>query len=166
MEQLVKRMWVGTPPESAGQMIRNQIRTLRGLLGGHGEGHIENSHGGYRFTHDIHIDTEQFMSLLRQASNFQAVGMIGEAVRAIETALGLWQGQEALPDVRDILDLEVVAVGLEERRFQAEELIVDGYLALGRPKDALPILRAMTLLHPSRELPWAQIMVAQALTGR
>jgi DNA-binding SARP family transcriptional activator len=165
-EQLVKRMWDGTPPESAGQMIRNQIRTLRGLFRAYGEDPIESTHGGYRFADGIQVDTEQFLLLMRQGRAFRTTGMTGEAVRVLETALSLWRGQEALPDVRDVLDLQVAAVGLEEQRFRAEELIVDGYLALGRPDDALPILRAMTLLHPSRELPWAQLMAAQALTGR
>lgn len=165
-EQLVKRMWNDTPPESAGQMIRNQIRTLRGLFRAYGENPIESGHGGYRFADGIQVDTEQFGLLMRQGRAFRAAGMMAEAVRVLEAALGLWRGQEALPDVRDVLDLQVAAVGLEEQRFQAEELIVDGYLALGRPDDALPILRAMTLRHPSRELPWAQLMAAQALTGR
>lgn len=163
-DQLVKRMWSEEPPESAGQMIRNHIRTLRGVLGGRA---IENAQGGYRLVaDDIQIDTEQFEALLQVARGFRVAGRPQDSVRTLETALGLWHGHEALPGVRDVLDLQVAAVGLEELRFQAEELLVDTYLTLGRPEEALPIVRGLTLLHPTRELPWAQLMAAQTLIGR
>lgn len=166
-EQIVKRVWDGDPPESAIQMVRNQIRTLRRLLGTFGRDVVQRSHGGYRLAAaGLEIDAEQFRSLVQDGRLLRVAGHTAEAVRTLERGLGLWHGPEALVDLRDVPDLQVEAIGLEELRFRAEEMIAEGYLALGRPEDALPILRAMTMLHPSREWPWLQLMAAEALIGR
>jgi DNA-binding SARP family transcriptional activator len=166
-EQIVKRVWDGDPPESAIQMVRNQIRTLRRVFGAFERDVVERSHAGYRLAAvGLEIDAEQFRSLVLEGRLLRAAGHAAEAVRTLERGLGLWHGPEALVDVRDVPDLQVEAVGLEELRFQAEEMIAEGYLALGHPQDALPILQAMTMLHPSRELPWLQLMAAQTLIGR
>ena len=165
--QIVKRVWDGDPPESAIQMVRNQIRTMRGIFGNLDCGVVERSHGGYRLAScGLEIDAEQFRALVQQGRLFGAAGYAAEAVRALERALDLWHGPEALADVRDVPDLQVEAVRLEELRFQAEEMIAEGYLALGHPEEALPILRAMTMLHPSRESAWLRLMAAQTLIGR
>ncbi len=166
-EQIVKRVWNGEAPESAVQMVRNHIRALRQLSGTFERDVVERSHAGYQLAAvGLEIDAEQFRSLLQEGRLLRAAGHPAEAVRALERGLGLWHGLEALVDVRDVPDLRVEAVGLEELRFQAEEMIAEGYIALGRSADALPILRAMTMMHPSREWPWLQLMVAQALIGR
>ncbi len=166
-EQIVKRVWDGDPPDSAIQMVRNQIRTLRQLVGRVGRDVVQRSHGGYRLApHGLEIDAEEFRRVVHEGRTLRASGDVAGAVRALEHGLGLWHGPEALVDVRDVPDLDVAAVGLEELRFQAEEMVVDGHLALDNPEDALPILRSMTILHPSREVPWLQLMAAQALSGR
>jgi DNA-binding SARP family transcriptional activator len=148
-------------------MVRNQIGTLRRLFGTIEREVVERSHAGYRLAAvGLEIDSEQFRSLVQEGRLLRAAGNTAEAVRTLERGLGLWHGPEALVDVRDVPDLQVAAIGLEELRFQAEEMIAEGYLALGHPQDALPILRAMTVLHPSREMPWLHLMAAQTLIGR
>jgi len=166
-EQIVKRVWDGDPPESAIQMVRNQIRSLRQLFAAVERDIVVRAHGGYRLaTAGLDIDAEQFRTLVRQGRSLHAAGHQAEAVRVLERGLALWHGQEALVDVRDVPGLQVEAVGLEEMRFHTEEMVAEGHLALGRPEDALPVLRAMTLLHPSREWPWLLLMAAQTLVGR
>ncbi|HEX8629645.1 MAG TPA: AfsR/SARP family transcriptional regulator [Catenuloplanes sp.] len=166
-EQIVKRVWDGDPPESAVQMVRNQIGTLRRLFGSAGRDVVQRSHGGYRLSIDgVEIDAERFRALVYEGRLLRAAGRTAEAVPTLERGVGCWRGTEALVDVRDVPDLEVAAMGLQELRFQADEMIAEGYLALGQPERALPILQAMTMLHPSREFPWLQLMAAQALIGR
>jgi DNA-binding SARP family transcriptional activator len=165
-EQIVRRVWDGEPPDSAVQMVRNQVHSLRRLFGPFESDAVLRSPAGYRLADGIEVDVERFGALLREARRCCAAGQVAEAVRAGERGLALWRGPEALVDVRDVPDLEVAAIGLEEARFQAEELVADGYLSLGRPELALPILRALTMLHPSRELPWLRLMAAQTLIGR
>jgi DNA-binding SARP family transcriptional activator len=166
-EQIVRRVWDGEPPDSAVQMVRNQIRSLRRLFAGQGCGTVERGPAGYRLAGDaLRVDAELFRSVIDQGRRLRAAGRTGEAVETWSRAVSLWRGPEALVDVRDVTDLEVEAIGLEELRFQVEERIADGYLALGRAEQALPILRAMTMRHPSRELPWLRLMATQTLIGR
>jgi DNA-binding SARP family transcriptional activator len=163
-QQIVRRVWDGDPPDSAIQMVRNQIRTLRQSFG---REVVQRSHGGYRLSaHGVEIDAEVFRGAVQEGRALRSSGDLAGAVRTLQRGLGLWRGPDALVDVRDVPDLDVAAVGLEELRFQAEEMVVDGHLALDNPQDALPILRSMTALHPSREVPWLQLMAAQALSGR
>jgi DNA-binding SARP family transcriptional activator len=166
-EQIVRRVWDGDPPDSAVQMVRNQITSLRRLFRPFARDVVVRTPAGYRLTNvDLDVDAELFRWLVQQGRRQRAAGHPTDAVRLWNRALGLWSGSEALVDVRDVPDLEVTAIGLEELRFQTEELLADGYLELGAPEQALPILRTMTMLHPSRELPWLRLMAAQTLIGR
>ncbi|MDI6099435.1 AfsR/SARP family transcriptional regulator [Actinoplanes sp. NEAU-A12] len=163
-EQLVRRIWDDAPPDSAVQMVRNQIRALRLLIG---RTALESDLPGYRLAdRDVEIDAEVFRALVQQGRRQLADNRILEAVHTVQRGLYLWRGPEALSGVRDIPSLEIEAVDLEDLRFQAEEAIVEGYLALDRPGDALPLLRVMTAAHPTREMPWLQLMAAETLIGR
>jgi DNA-binding SARP family transcriptional activator len=166
-EQIVRRVWDGEAPDSAIQMVRNHITMLRRIIGAP-RGHVvEIRHGGYRLASaGLEVDAELFRDLVRRGRALGGAGEPAEAVRTLAYALGLWRGPEALADVRDVPELQVAALGLEELRFQAEEMTACGYLAIGRPQDALPILHAMTTRYPSRELPWVHLMAAQATIGR
>lgn len=166
-EQIVRRTWDGDPPSSAVQMVRNHIRSLRRLSPAARHDTVIRDHSGYRLAADaVEIDAEQFTSLVRRCRTERSSNDATGAVHALQRALRLWSGPEALADVRDVPVLQVAATGLEELRYQAEEMVAESYLALGRPEDALPTLSAMTILHPSRELPWVRLMAAQALIGR
>ncbi|MEU7904881.1 AfsR/SARP family transcriptional regulator [Actinoplanes sp. NPDC049118] len=163
-EQLVRRIWDHAPPDSAVQMVRNQIRALRRLIG---QSPLESDLPGYRLSaRHVEVDTETFRALLREGRRHLADNRILDAVHTVQRGLDLWRGPEALAGVRDVSSLEIEAIDLEDLRFQAEEVIVEGYLALDRPGDALPLLRAMTAAHPTRELPWLQLMAAETLIGR
>ncbi|WP_275414664.1 AfsR/SARP family transcriptional regulator [Plantactinospora mayteni] len=166
-DQIVKRVWDGDPPESAIQMVRNQVRALRRLFEAFDGDVVERSHGGYRLSAGgVEVDAERFRSLVQEGRLRHAAGDAAGAVRLLTRGLDLWHGPEAMVDVRDVPDLQVEAVGLDELRFQAEEMVAEGYLVLGQPEEALPILRALTTLHQYREWPWLQLMAAQALIGR
>lgn len=164
-EQIVRRIWDGTPPDSAAQMVRNQIRSLRMLLGGPMA--VEHSRHGYRLAVPaVEIDGETFAARVHEGRRLLVADRVTDAARTLEQGIRLWHGPDALADVRDVPDLDIQALGLQELRYQAEELIVEAYLASGRPADALPILWAMTAQHPARERPWLQLMAAQTLIGR
>jgi DNA-binding SARP family transcriptional activator len=164
-EQLVRRIWGGAPPDSAVQMVRNQIRALRRLIG---RSLLESDLPGYYrlSARHVEVDAETFRALVQQGRRLLADNRIRDAVHTVQRGLDLWRGPEALVGVRDIGSLEIEAVDLDDLRFQADEVIVEGYLSLDRPGDALPLLRAMTAAHPTRELPWLQLMAAETLIGR
>jgi DNA-binding SARP family transcriptional activator len=144
-------------------MVRNQIRALRQLAGRDPLGDLP----GYQLSaHHVEIDAERFRALVQEGRRQLAANRILDAVHTVQRGLDLWRGPEALAGVRDIGSLEIEAIDLEDLRFQAEEAIVEGYLALDRPGDALPLLRAMTAAHPTREMPWLQLMAAETLIGR
>jgi len=164
-EQMVNRLWEGEPPNSAAQMVRNQVNTLRHLLAP-SRGCVCNDHGGYRLSGQVVIDAERFRTLVCQARSLRDTNMPLASISALRGAQALWRGVEALADVRDVPDLELEAHGLEELRFQAEEMLSALYLDAGTPEAALPVLEEMTVRHPDRELPWVRLMVAQALMSR
>jgi DNA-binding SARP family transcriptional activator len=165
-EQIVRHVWGESPPDSAMQMVRNQIRGLRLLGRRGGSDFVQRGRIGYRLAEHVAVDADEFRTLVREGRALHAAGRAGDAVCVLERARVTWRCTEALADVRDVAELRVEAIGLEELRFQAEELIVDSHLALDRPEEALPILRAMTVLHPFREPAWLRLMAAQALAGR
>ncbi|GIJ48448.1 hypothetical protein Val02_53340 [Virgisporangium aliadipatigenens] len=165
-EQIVRHVWGDSAPDSAMQMVRNQIRGLRLLGRRGGREFVQRGQVGYRLAGGVAVDAERFRALVREGRALHAAGRQAEAVGVLERARAIWRCGDALADVRDVAELRVEAIGLEELRFQAEELIVDSHLALDRPEEALPILRAMTVLHPFREPAWLRLMAAQALAGR
>jgi DNA-binding SARP family transcriptional activator len=160
---IVDRVWDDDAPDSAVQMVRNHVRMIRRLAGGHGEA-VASIRGGYRLC--LETDADQFRARARQARLLHETGRLPESLAAVTEALSLWRGAEAMTGVRDVLDLEIAACRLEETRFRAEELAAQCHLRLGRPQEALPILHSMTIRYPSRELPWLQLMAAQASIGR
>ena len=164
-EQMVKRLWDGEPPSSAVQMVRNQVKTLRHLFAP-SRGRVRSDHGGYRLSGHVVIDADRFRALVGEGRSLGHTNTPLASISALRSAPALWRGTEALADVRDVPDLELEARGLEELRFQAEEMLSEAYLVAGSPESALPALEEMTVRHPSRELPWVRLMVAQALLGR
>src|SRR3954470_16940889 len=127
-EQLVNRLWDGEPPNSAVQMVRNQVNTLRHLLAP-SRGCVRNDHGGYRLSGQVVIDADRFRALVCQARALRDTTATPVAsISALRSAQALWRGSEALADVRDVPDLQLEAHGLEELRFQAEEMLGAQYL--------------------------------------
>jgi DNA-binding SARP family transcriptional activator len=161
---IVDRVWADEAPDSAVQMVRNHVRMIRRLAGDHDREAVESHHGGYRLC--LETDADRFRAGALQSRLFHEAGRLPESLAAVTEALSLWRGSEAMTGVRDVLDLEIAARRLEESRFRAEELAAQCHLRLGRPQEALPILHSMTIRYPSRELPWLQLMAAQASIGR
>ncbi|PWK46271.1 DNA-binding SARP family transcriptional activator [Actinoplanes xinjiangensis] len=160
---IVDRVWDDDAPDSAVQMVRNHVGMIRRLAGGRGEA-VTSIRGGYRLS--LETDADRFRVRARQSRLLHEAGRLPESLAAVTEALALWRGAEAMTGVRDVLDLEIAARRLEETRFRAEELAAQCHLRLGRPQEALPILHSMTIRYPSRELPWLQLMAAQASIGR
>lgn len=161
---IVDRVWTDEAPDSAVQMVRNHVRMIRRLAGDSGREAVESRRGGYRLC--LESDADRFRARALQARLLHQAGRLPESLATVIEALSLWRGSEAMTGVRDVLDLEIAAHRLEEARFRAEELAAQCHLRLGHPQEALPILHSMTIRYPSRELPWLQLMAAQASIGR
>ncbi|GII66708.1 SARP family transcriptional regulator [Sphaerisporangium krabiense] len=92
VESFLRKLWDGSPPNKARDLVHQSISRLRKPLKGVEEGvRIERSSGGYVLETDRrNIDYHRFRSLHTRA---RAVTDAGEAVRMYKEAAGLWRGE-------------------------------------------------------------------------
>ncbi|MFE4954784.1 BTAD domain-containing putative transcriptional regulator [Streptomyces sp. NPDC056653] len=163
--RIVAGLWGDDFPLSAPQMIRTHVMRLRSMLGPHGA--VHRTRGGYRIeAARSELDSAAFEDLLDAARTAGAAGDPARAAGLLRRAIGLWRGDTALADVREVLELEAEAVRLEELRLYAEELLADCLLVQGRTDEVLPGLLALCVRHPLRERLRARLMLALAAAGR
>jgi hypothetical protein len=84
-------------------------------------------------------------------------------VAVVERALGLWRGC-----AYDGLTVDATSAvdRLTELHRTLREDLADAHLALGRPAEAIAVLRSLTDEEPMRELAWVRLMAAYRQTGR
>jgi predicted ATPase/DNA-binding SARP family transcriptional activator len=87
------------------------------------------------------------------------------ALRCLERGLARWRGR-ALEDVADEDWARPEAVRLDELRVMAEELRFRCLLDTGQHAEAVPEIERHVRLHPLRERPSGQLMVALHRSGR
>ncbi|QXV57537.1 hypothetical protein CVV72_11370 [Amycolatopsis sp. TNS106] len=161
---LLDRLWGGHPPAGARNTLQNYVLRLRRSLGE--AALIVTSSQGYAIEVERQaIDLFRFGALTDNARKSVAKGELRQASDLLDEALGLWRG-EALSDVpSDLLHTEFTP-GLAERRLAAVELRLDLDLLLGRQREALTELHALTTTYPLRERFWSQRILALYRTGR
>jgi DNA-binding winged helix-turn-helix (wHTH) protein len=90
MDELAEVLWGGSPPASAPKVVQGCIARLRRLLGPDG---IETSAAGYRLSAAVELDAVRFDTLLDQAREHHAAGLVGDAAATVAEALALWRGR-------------------------------------------------------------------------
>ena len=156
-ERLVDAVWTGrTPPPSAESNVKTYVWQLRKSLGERASS-IESGHGAYRITVAAgDLDVDRFKDHTRLARHAMADGDPAGAVVHLETALALWRGVP-FADLPDDVTAPVVAE-LDELRWELRETLADALTALGRFRDAVALLRELTIADPLRERLWARLV--------
>ena len=168
VDRLIDRLWDGTPPPQAAVTLRSYVSNVRQALGGpagaatalatRGAGYLLELPGEALDAVRLRRLTEQGRELLRE-------GRPGEALVALEEAVGLWRGQP-LAEVADHEAARSTVTALTELYLGAVEARFEALLATGRHLAALPDLEAFAADHPLRETPRSLQMLALYRAGR
>jgi DNA-binding SARP family transcriptional activator/WD40 repeat protein len=161
-DELGDAVWGELPPASAHKNIQSCIVRLRKALG---PGTIRTTDQGYRL--DVpadEVDTWWFEAQVARARDLLAIGEADRVVYLLEQALDLWRGT-AFADLPEWPAARREAGRLEELRRDAEELLLDAQLHLGRAREALPRANDMVRAAPLRERRWELLALAQYRTG-
>ncbi|MFB9908899.1 AfsR/SARP family transcriptional regulator [Allokutzneria oryzae] len=149
--ELVDALWGEDPPLTARNAVQTHVARLRRLLGDDvirtvGSGYVI---GGGR------VDLLRFRELVRRAKSTSR----GTRSRLLGEALSLWRGP-VLADVpsASLRANEITRVNAE--LLDAVEQRIDADLELGRHRELVGELRALTGDHPFRERFWGQLMLA------
>ncbi|WP_171074210.1 AfsR/SARP family transcriptional regulator [Nonomuraea basaltis] len=159
-EQLLADVWGESRVATAAKQLHIVVSKLREALATHLAGEIiVTVPGGYRLDLPVeHVDAHRFARLVRDARAARARGDTAAAHALFRRSLGLWRG-DALAEMQgDWARIE--AARLEEERLSAFEDDTDLRLALGDHHAVVPELTAHVEVHPLRERPWAQLMLA------
>jgi len=160
-EQLIDRIWGDEPPDAARAALFAYVSRLRKLMGPE---RIRARPPGYVLLADPNeIDALRFASLVDEARRRGEDR--GAAVALLSEALDLWRGS-ALSDLADYDALQPAITRLEEQRLGAVEDRLEAEIALGRHREAVPVLEGLTAEHPLRERLWNHLMLALYRSGR
>ncbi|GIG88720.1 AfsR/SARP family transcriptional regulator [Plantactinospora endophytica] len=163
LDHLTELMWDGTPPASAIANLRTYATRLRTSLGGSpeaGRSRLTTTSGGYllRVGPD-ELDLQVFTERLRLGRAALAGGDPAQAVTQLSAALSLWRG-DAASDVPRSPVLAARLGAVEEARQLAIEWHLRARLGIGSSEELVGDLRRLTLVYPTRETLWAQLMLA------
>ncbi|MEU3353834.1 AfsR/SARP family transcriptional regulator [Streptomyces sp. NPDC037389] len=171
---LVRDLWDDHPPMSGATTLQTYILNLRKLFASAtglptadiARDVLVTRPGGYLLTAAAgELDVHRYRSLARRGREALARGDDSGAARDLQDALSLWRGP-ALVDVPAGRVLESRCRELEESRLVTLEHLVDAELRLGRHREVLAELAALTAGNPLHEGLHGQYMRALYLGGR
>ncbi|WBQ08420.1 BTAD domain-containing putative transcriptional regulator [Kribbella sp. CA-293567] len=161
-DQLIDAVWADAePPASAQRNLKTYVWQLRRALP---DERIESRSGAYRVNvFPGELDADVAAALSDEARRLLAAGSAREATTVVQHALGLWRG---CPYDGLTGDASSAVERLTELHRSLREDLADAQLALGRPADAIALLRALTDEEPLREHAWARLISTLRRTGR
>ncbi|MBL1117117.1 tetratricopeptide repeat protein [Streptomyces sp. 110] len=158
-EQLIDRVWGEHPPGSVRNVLYGYIGGLRTALrsGGAEDVRLGRRSGGYLLEADPErVDLHRFQRLVTGVRAARHDG--ADVVAPLRDALALWRG-DALTGMAGAW-AEGTRVRLAEERLAARLELYDAELCLGRHREVLAWLRAMTDEQPLDERAVRQLMTA------
>ena len=162
-EALIDVLWADRAPPSAPKLLRIYVSQVRRALG---EGRLETRPGGYLLrVEDGELDAARFDELLARGRSELRRGRIEAAHGLLASALSLWRGP-ALSDIADGEFARAEAGRLDEARLGCLEDRIEADLELGRHTEIVSELEGLVSLHPFRERPHRQLMLALYRCGR
>ncbi len=167
VDQLVAATWPELDaPSSAVANLKTYVWQLRKALPEAVDGsRIDSRPGAYRLRVDAgELDVDRAEGLATDARLALTDGLPDKAAELFAEALDLWRGEPC-----DGVRLEVSAgllSWLAELRRELQEGLAETYLRLGRTREAIALLRALTDEDPFREGSWARWMLALSAAGR
>jgi DNA-binding SARP family transcriptional activator len=163
VRHIVDALWEGEPPRSAEKSVQVYIHRLRRKIGPQW---IRYRHSRYLITvSESSLDALNFLSLASRGQEALARGDATTAARLLRTSLDLWRGN-AYADFESNPAVWETVQYLNERRLVTTEDYIDAERALGRHRDVVPKLTALTAAYPLRERFREQLMIALHHSGR
>ena len=162
-QRLMTAVWGDAPPQAAVASLHNHVMRLRRELATVGA-RLRTVTQGYLFeVHDDELDVARFERLCRTAA--VTTGGWAAVSRGFAEALALWRGVP-LADCATTVACEAQAHRLTELRLRALEGRIDADFQLGRHRDLIPELRALTDEYPLHEAFHSGLMRALHGVGR
>ena len=164
--RLSAALWGEAPPRSATASLYNHMTRLRRIVGPLAAGRIRAEAAGYTITvAEGEFDRDSFLARCEQGHRYRADEDWARASEAFGQALSLWRGEPAA-EVPGLDEWQAVVQRLVETRWQALEARIEADLHLGRSRELIGELRALTIEHPLRESYHRQLMIALARADR
>jgi SARP family transcriptional regulator, regulator of embCAB operon len=167
-EQLITEIWGDQAPRRAIAGVHVYVSQLRKFLGRCGDGSVPlvTVAPGYVLRGDTaELDYQEFLRLAGQGREHAREGRHEQAVATLEVALSLWRGP-VLGDQYHGPIVEGFVTWQTETRLECTETLVDAQLELGRHRELVGRLYALTAEHPLREAFTRQLMLALYRSGR
>ncbi len=166
VDQLVHELWGTRPPDSATTQVHQNVMWLRRAMGDeHGQVLVTDGHGYRLDVTEDQLDVGQFDDLSSRGLAALQRGDPEAAADLLRRGLGLWRGNP-LSDVPATELVAAAAARLTDRWLDTWETAVDAELACGRHESVVAELIQQVEVHPLRERPWRQLMIALHHTGR
>ncbi|MFG2127218.1 BTAD domain-containing putative transcriptional regulator [Streptomyces sp. NPDC048751] len=171
VSEIVDVLWGRRPPDSAVNVVRRHVGSLRRLLEpglptrATGRWLLRGA-GGYRLLTDADsLDLLRFRSLRAEAQRAVLDGAPARAVELLTDALSLWQGPVASGIPAEARGHAAFG-SLDDERLATVKETADAALSAGIPYVALPRLRAAAADSPLDEPLLARLILTLAATGR
>ncbi|MGW2936718.1 alpha/beta hydrolase fold domain-containing protein [Streptomyces sp. NPDC001156] len=168
--EIVEALWGPCPPQSAVNVTRRHVGTLRRLLEpdlpARASGHwLLRNAGGYRLRTDAgSLDLLRFRELRERARQATAQGTPAPAVELLIEALSLWRDPVAA-DIPEVARAHTAFRSLTHERAAAAQEAADAALSAGIPESVLPELRRAAVDHPLDEPLLARLILLLAACG-
>jgi DNA-binding SARP family transcriptional activator len=166
-DALLEAGWPGTTRDAAARSLAVRVANLRAFLEpgrdrGAPSSLLVREGPGYRLAvAPDQVDAHRFEACVRAAAGLAPAA----ALDALDRALALWRGTP-FGDLADADWAQPEIRRLEDLRSQAEEERARALVALGRPLEAVPVLRRLIAADPLREELVAALMLALYGAGR
>jgi DNA-binding SARP family transcriptional activator len=158
-DRLIDELWGGSPPDTAQTALHVHVSQLRKILG---SATIVTLAPGYSIQVAAgEFDLDRFEHLVDEAHRQEAA----EAAATLREALGLWRGSP-LAEFDSAAFADTERGRLEEQRLAVLEQRIEADLVLGRHETVIAELEALVRMHPLREHPRGQLMLAFYRCGR
>jgi DNA-binding SARP family transcriptional activator len=167
-EQLVTEIWGDNAPSSANAALYVYISQLRKFLRAStgGDNPVITSGHGYslRVAAD-ELDSDRFTRLYQQGRKAHRDRSYGQAAETLRAAWRLWRGP-AFGGHSESPLVSAYATFLEENRLECVELLLETELLIGRHREIIGQLSALTKEHTLRETFYQYLMIALSRCGR
>ena len=172
LDRLVDLVWDGEPPRQATGTLQAYVSRLRRVLEPDRDGRdrpwetLQTAGSGYRLAVEPDsVDAIRFESLCRRAANLRSPAERDQALRLLESALGLWHG-DPYSDFRYFSFSTSEASRLEELRWSAIEHRAELLLQRGDHRLLVSELDDQVRSAPYRERLRGLLMLALYRSGR
>ncbi|MGI5292076.1 BTAD domain-containing putative transcriptional regulator [Nonomuraea polychroma] len=162
-DELIEYVWDGAPPAGARGAVQTYMARVRAAL--QPADVIVTRRTGYLIeVTGASLDLHRFRDLVAQAEATTGRDPTTESA-LLRQALRLWRGP-ALANVPSETLRALTALPLGEERLEILERRIEADLSLGRHRQVVAELRALTAEHPLHERFWAQLIMALHGSGR